>query len=218
MSEIASARLHEERITPLERSIAPAVQHQGRIPSEQARRIDSRPELAAERRCFCIVPVAYHDGIMNIGGPQGAMAGSGFIVRPASWNADRERLRAIRRAVFIEEQGVPEELEWDGLDEHCRHALALAAGDVVVGTGRLTPDARIGRMAVARQWRGRGVGSSILQALLEDARTAGYAAVTLHAQVHALPFYGRHGFAVHGPVFLEAGIPHRAMTIQLERA
>jgi predicted GNAT family N-acyltransferase len=143
------------------------------------------------------------------------MTGSEFIVRPASWNADRERLRAIRRAVFIEEQGVPEELEWDGLDEHCRHALALAPGDAVVGTGRLTPDARIGRMAVARHWRGKGVGSAILQALLNEARAAGYTAVALHAQVHAVQFYGRHGFAAHGPVFLEAGIPHRAMTIQL---
>ena len=138
-----------------------------------------------------------------------------FIVRPASWRTDRERLRAIRRAVFIEEQGVPEELEWDGLDEQCQHALALGPADVVIGTGRLTPDAHIGRMAVAREWRGKGVGSAILQALLKEARAAGYAAVVLHAQVHALEFYGRHGFAVHGPEFLEAGIPHRVMMIEL---
>lgn len=129
---------------------------------------------------------------------------------------DRERLRAIRRTVFIEEQGVPEELEWDGLDEHCRHALALAPGDVPIGTGRLTPDARIGRMAVTREWRGRGVGSAILQALLKEAQAAGCVLVELHAQVHALQFYGRHGFTARGPEFLEAGIPHRAMTIELQ--
>jgi predicted GNAT family N-acyltransferase len=145
-----------------------------------------------------------------------AMKRAVFIVRPATWSADRERLRAIRRAVFIEEQGVPEELEWDGLDEQCRHALALGPGNIVIGTGRLTPDARIGRMAVAREWRGQGVGSAILQALLQEARSAGCAAVSLHAQVHALPFYQRHGFAAHGPEFLEAGIPHRAMTIEFE--
>jgi predicted GNAT family N-acyltransferase len=71
-------------------------------------------------------------------------------------------------------------------------------------------------MAVVRQWRGKGVGSAILQALLKEARAAGCTAVSLHAQVHALQFYGRHGFAAHGPEFLEAGISHRAMTIQLE--
>src|SRR5688500_4546635 len=103
------------------------------------------------------------------------MTRAAFIVRPATWSADRERLRAIRRAVFIEEQGVPEALEWDGLDEQCQHALALGPGDVVIGTGRLTPDAHIGRMAVARAWRGKGVGSAILQSLLKEAQAAGYA-------------------------------------------
>lgn len=146
------------------------------------------------------------------------MPRASFIVRPADWSVDREQLRAIRRAVFIEEQGVPEELEWDGLDERCRHALALAPEDVPIGTGRLTPDARIGRMAVAREWRGRGVGGAILQSLLEEARAAGYAMVELHAQVHALQFYGRHGFTARGAEFLEAGIPHRAMTIVLAPA
>ena len=144
------------------------------------------------------------------------MIRTGFIVRPASWSTERERLRAIRRAVFIEEQGVPEELEWDGLDAQCRHALALGPGDVVIGTGRLTPDAHIGRMAVAREWRGKGVGSALLQALLKEARAAGYAAVALHAQVHALEFYRKHGFAMQGPEFLEAGIAHRVMTLGLE--
>ena len=144
------------------------------------------------------------------------MIGAGFIVRPASWSTDRERLRAIRRAVFIEEQGVPKELEWDGLDAQSRHALALGPGDVVIGTGRLTPDAHIGRMAVAREWRGLGVGSAILRALLQEARETGCTAVSLHAQVHALPFYEKHGFSAQGPEFLEADIPHRVMTIEFD--
>ena len=139
-----------------------------------------------------------------------------FIVRPADWRVDGERLRAIRRAVFVEEQGVPEELEWDGLDEDCRHALALGPGEVVIGTGRLTPDARIGRMAVAREWRGLGVGSAILRALLRDAQNAGCTVVSLHAQVHALPFYEKHGFSAQGPEFLEADIPHRVMRLELD--
>jgi predicted GNAT family N-acyltransferase len=146
------------------------------------------------------------------------MPPASFIVRPADWSVDRERLRAVRRTVFIEEQHVPEALEWDGLDEQCCHALALAPGNVPIGTGRLTPDARIGRMAVAREWRGQGVGSAILQSLLETARAAGHARVELHAQVHALKFYGRHGFIARGAEFLEAGIPHRAMTIALAPA
>ena len=145
------------------------------------------------------------------------MAPASFIVRPADWRTDGERLRAIRRAVFVVEQGVPEELEWDGLDERCRHALALGPREVAIGTGRLTPDARIGRMAVAREWRGRGVGSAILTALLLEAQNAGCTVVSLHAQVHALPFYEKHGFSAQGPEFLEADIPHRVMTIEFDR-
>jgi predicted GNAT family N-acyltransferase len=144
------------------------------------------------------------------------MAPASFTVRPADWRVDGEQLRAIRRAVFVAEQGVPEALEWDGLDEHCHHALALGPGEVVIGTGRLTPDARIGRMAVAREWRGRGVGSAILRALLREARNAGCTSVSLHAQVHALPFYEKHGFSARGPQFLEADIPHRVMTIEFD--
>ena len=145
-----------------------------------------------------------------------AMVPVSFIVRPANGAADREQLRAIRRAVFIEEQGVPEELEWDELDGHCRHILALAAEGVGIGTGRLLPDGHIGRMAVLPEWRGNGVGSAILQALLQQARTEGYATVRLHAQMHALPFYARHGFTATGPEFLEANIAHRFMHLELE--
>lgn len=143
------------------------------------------------------------------------MAPVSFVVRSASWTADRARLRAIRRAVFIEEQGVPEELEWDDIDAHCHHVLALAADGTEIGTGRLTPEGRIGRMAVLRDWRDRGVGSAILQDLLLQARLAGHATVRLHAQTHALAFYARYGFTATGAEFQEANIPHRAMSINL---
>ena len=143
------------------------------------------------------------------------MGNPSFTVIPADWNAHREALRAIRRVVFIEEQGVPEALEWDELDEHCRHVLALAADGRAIGTGRLTPDGRIGRMAVLGEWRDRGVGSAILQHLLLQARKAGHATAQLHAQTHALSFYARHGFTATGPEFLEANIPHRVMRINL---
>ena len=144
------------------------------------------------------------------------MSESPFVVTAADWSAHRGQLHAIRRAVFIEEQNVPEELEWDDSDRQCFHVLAFAADGSAIGTGRLALDGRIGRMAVLKDWRGRGVGSAILKYLLVLAQKEGHLAVRLHAQTHAVPFYTKHGFAVSGPEFLEANIPHHAMTIELE--
>jgi len=138
-----------------------------------------------------------------------------FAVRPVNWSVSREKLRAVRRAVFIEEQSVPEELEWDEADERAYHVLATDDEGVAIGTGRLQLDGRIGRMAVAREWRGRGVGAAILQALIELARKEGCGVVRLHAQTHALDFYAKYGFRAVGGEFEEAGIPHRAMELRL---
>jgi predicted GNAT family N-acyltransferase len=143
-------------------------------------------------------------------------ASDSFVIRPVNWQASREALHAVRRAVFIEEQRVPEALEWDDLDERCYHVLALSGSDVPIGTGRLLPDGRVGRMAVLKPWRGRGVGSAILKSLLLLARKEGCESVVLHAQSHALSFYEKHGFVVEGAEFMEAGIPHRAMRLRLE--
>lgn len=126
------------------------------------------------------------------------------------WDSARERATAIRFAVFVEEQDVPPELEMDELDADCLHALAFHEGEAV-GTGRLLPDGHIGRMAVLKPWRGRGVGSAILQRLIEAARERGDREVLLSAQVHAQEFYRAHGFEPQGEVYEEAGIPHRAM-------
>ena len=141
-----------------------------------------------------------------------------FAVRPVNWNASREKLRAVRRAVFIEEQRVPEELEWDEADDRAYHVLATDEEGDAIGTGRLQLDGQIGRMAVARNWRGRGVGAAILQALIELARKEGCTVVRLHAQTHAIAFYARYGFKPVGHEFDEAGIRHRAMELRLEPA
>ena len=143
------------------------------------------------------------------------MSNPAFTVRPVNWNASREALRTVRHTVFVKEQQVPEDLEWDDADEQAYHVLATAVDGKAIGTGRLKLDCHIGRMAVVKSWRGRGVGSAILTLLIDFARREGCGAVRLHAQTHALDFYARFGFIAVGEEFDEAGIPHRAMTLDL---
>ena len=135
-----------------------------------------------------------------------------FTVKPANWSTDAATMCAIRLKVFVEEQNVPLELEWDGEDERCEHALAYAPDDTPIGTGRLLPDGRIGRLAVLREWRGQGAGSALLEYFLELARERGFSVVTLHAQTRATAFYARYGFKAHGDEFMDAGIPHIEMS------
>ena len=130
------------------------------------------------------------------------------------WEEAREEASRIRFAVFVEEQGVPREIELDEHDAKCVHALARVDGRAVA-TGRLLPDGHIGRMAVLRECRSRGLGSRILERLIERARERGDPEVVLSAQVHAMPFYARHGFAPVGSVYQEAGIPHQDMRRRL---
>lgn len=138
-----------------------------------------------------------------------------FVVRPVNWYASRDKLHAIRHAVFVQEQHVPEELEWDDADERSYHVLATNGEGAPIGTGRLKLECQIGRMAVLRDWRGRGVGAAILQALLALARKQGCRVVRLNAQTHAMPFYEKFGFVALGVEFQEAGIPHRTMELRL---
>ncbi len=127
-----------------------------------------------------------------------------------AWAYARAEASRIRFAVFVDEQGVHAEIEVDEHDAGSLHALAIEDGEAV-GTARLLRDGHIGRMAVLKARRGRGVGSRLLQALVQAARMRGDERVMLSAQVHALPFYRAHGFREEGPVYQEAGIPHQAM-------
>jgi len=135
-----------------------------------------------------------------------------FTVKPVYWLASQAMLRAIRTAVFVEEQGVPQELEWDGLDDHAYHVMAVAADGAPIGTGRLLQDGHIGRVAVLKQWRGKGVGKALLDILMVVANKMGYEEVKLHAQTRVADFYLRRGFVAQGREFMEAGIPHISMT------
>lgn len=138
-----------------------------------------------------------------------------FTVSLVSWHDGEPLLRAIREAVFIREQNVPVELEWDGKDDDCRHALALSTSGDAIGCGRLLPNGHIGRMAVLTQWRKQKVGTAIMEALLDEARSRGYKEVDIDAQTLSIPFYEKFGFVEHGKEFMDAGIPHKKMTLQL---
>ncbi len=126
------------------------------------------------------------------------------------WLAARADASRIRLTVFVEEQRVPPEIEMDAQDAACVHALAYAQGRAV-GTGRLLPDGHIGRMAVLKECRSRGVGGAILERLMQEARNRGMRQVVLSAQTHALGFYRRHGFTEEGEAYEEAGLPHQKM-------
>jgi len=138
-----------------------------------------------------------------------------FSIRLCNWDEASADARRIREQVFVHEQGVPPELEMDDQDARCDHALACCDDGLVVGTGRLLPDGHIGRMAVLKAWRGKGVGGLLLQALMQQARQRRHARVRLNAQAYAIGFYRRYGFEVYGPEFMEAGIAHRAMECEL---
>jgi predicted GNAT family N-acyltransferase len=141
-----------------------------------------------------------------------------FTIRILSWSEARPLARPVREKVFVDEQSVPRELEWDEWDERSDHAIACDADGHAIGTARLAPNGRLGRMAVLRECRGRGVGAALLKALLGRARELSLPRVTLHAQTHAAGFYRRFGFSECGGEFLEAGIPHFEMMLELSRA
>jgi predicted GNAT family N-acyltransferase len=138
-----------------------------------------------------------------------------FTIHPVTWHDGEPLLRQVREAVFMREQGVSAELEWDGLDENSHHVLALSNAGQAIGCGRILPNAHIGRIAVLKEWRCRKVGTAILEGLLAYAKSRHYPEVDLDAQVQALPFYRRFGFVEEGEVFMDAGIPHRKIRMKL---
>ncbi len=131
---------------------------------------------------------------------------------------DRDDCYAVRTAVFCREQGVPADLEFDGLDDSCRHYLARI-GRTAVGTARLRPlgsgNVKFERVAVLKDHRGRGIGWALMERALADARADGHGRALLHAQSHAGEFYRRLGFRQEGDGFMEAGIPHIRMSMDL---
>jgi predicted GNAT family N-acyltransferase len=134
-----------------------------------------------------------------------------YPIRLVPWSVAQALVAPVREAVFIREQGVPADLEWDDLDAAALHALAEDPSGRVIGTARLLPDGHIGRMAVLVPWRRRGVGSAMLVRLLVAAGDQGLRTARLNAQTQAVAFYVRHGFEKNGGEFLDAGIPHVAM-------
>ncbi|KOU69650.1 acetyltransferase [Streptomyces sp. MMG1533] len=152
------------------------------------------------------------------------MSSSSYLMRVAEELADREACFAVRKEVFVGEQGVPEDIEYDVYDADAVHVLAVREDGTPLGTGRLLHGAAaaaktdgdpavgsLGRLAVTKDARGLGVGAALVRAVEDAARARGLAAVDLHAQTHALGFYERLGYVAYGPEFPDAGIPHRAM-------
>ena len=138
-----------------------------------------------------------------------------YTVQTTDWVKDALNLSLIRRIVFIDEQRVPEELEWDEWDAVSFHVIAMSYKNEPIGTARLLPDGHIGRMAVLRQWRRRGVGTALLREILNEAEKRNFVQVALNAQVSAGKFYELLGFQKMGKEFMEAGIPHIKMILKL---
>ena len=149
----------------------------------------------------------------------------GYALWLGAWPECKAPARAVRTAVFVVEQNIPVELEWDTWDDLSLHAVVFDAARNAVGTGRLLPvsfdpatatTGHIGRMAVRAEARRHGIGGVILQALMGAAPAQGFRDIVLHAQSYVAPFYARHGYLIEGEEFIEAGIPHRTMRAPMQ--
>ena len=135
-------------------------------------------------------------------------------IRPADFKQDFELLKSIRETVFVEEQSVPLELEWDEHDQAAYHLLAFE-NNTAIATARILGNGKIGRMAVLPDWRHQGIGTSMLKQLVDKAIQIGLERVTLSAQVSAIPFYQRLGFVITSETYEDAGILHQDMELRL---
>lgn len=135
-------------------------------------------------------------------------------VIPAPWKTYSQRLLNIRTTVFVEEQGVPAEIEHDDLDEKSYHVL-LVCDSSDVATGRLLDDGHIGRVCVLENFRGMGLGVLVIKSLILEASSRGMQEVLLSSQVQALEFYEKLGFEVSSEEYFEAGIPHVDMKLNI---
>ena len=132
-------------------------------------------------------------------------------VNQACWQQDKNTLQTIRRAVFIEEQNVPEELEWDEEDLSAFHFLFYNSQGEALACARLLRQGQIGRIAVLKPYRHQGIGSKLLKHIIGFSEKNQISPLFLYAQNHAISFYQKHGFHVKGNEFIDAGIPHHKM-------
>jgi len=139
-----------------------------------------------------------------------------YNIKKTTWKEDKQSLSEVRNKVFIDEQNVPEELEWDEFDKDSIHILATDNNNKPIACGRIKTDGQIGRMAVLKQHRNSGIGTGILKALLKYAEDVGTSNVYLHAQTTAIPFYEKQGFKTCSEIFMDANIPHKTMKKQLK--
>jgi predicted GNAT family N-acyltransferase len=140
----------------------------------------------------------------------------GVRVQLMTWEEAQPVAAPLRFAIFVGEQNVPAGIELDDMDAKCLHAVAFDDAGKAIGTGRLLPEGKIGRMAVVKEWRRRGIGADLLEALVGEARRRGLTEVKLSAQLQAAEFYRAHGFIAEGKVYEEAGILHQAMRRSLK--
>ena len=141
-----------------------------------------------------------------------------FSIEKVSWQSQASSLKMVRERVFIVEQNVPIALEWDGLDQMSQHLLAINAMGEAIGCARLLEDGSIGRMAVLKDWRGKGVGSAILKYAIAINQQQGKHNIKLSAQMHAIDFYEKFGFVKCSPPYLDANIWHVDMRLETKIA
>jgi len=134
-----------------------------------------------------------------------------YKIIQTSWKKSHRKLSEVRRKVFIEEQQVAEELEWDKYDTECFHILLTDKKNNAIATGRMKKNGHIGRMAVLKQYRNQGIGSAILNKLTDIARRNDFSELYLHAQTSAIGFYQKHDFIICSEEFMDAGILHKTM-------
>lgn len=143
------------------------------------------------------------------------------VIRTTDWSENQDILQGIRHSVFVEEQGVPEDLEVDEKDPSALHFLATTDDGIAIATARLVHEcdeiARIGRFAVLAAYRNQGFGTRLLHHMLDYARQQGYAKIVLSAQLEAISFYEKAGFEPYGEIYLDAGLEHRSMRLILQR-
>ena len=136
-----------------------------------------------------------------------------MTIEEVNWLQAERELRKIRTEVFLHEQHVPAELEWDGLDEVASHLLLRNDLDEAIGCARILNHSKIGRMAILKAWRNRGYGAALLKAAIAHCRNHDVQVMQLSAQVNAIGFYAKFGFEVCSEVYDDANIPHQDMRL-----